>query len=451
MYHPDRNVGNSNSDNTRFQRIQAAYEVLIDPLERAKYDANRMANIFSCVQNARSGTDNKGNPWSHFGKDYPPPPKAPTTRHQKTPPTSNGARRYEKFSTSRQSAYQATQEGPQARKATYDAWENMRSNQGNDKTGNDQGKFRGAPDLPPRRRTSQSYRKEKRPVSPTQSKTSDSSKEIDPKNKDTSASRLSNNKKGFMPSTPGGDEMQAPRGHYSTQRPRNTPPPIPPRTDNQLKSENPEIISGTNEKVKPEASFERRISTPYATHGGERLNPFELPQTYISRSMSAREREAKYSFEKNTFDFGIGAESGFKKPSRAHSVSRPPSSRKRHANTIVIDSSDSESTIDVPHTSENINQESHVRKEGHTSSAKTKPDPRSESLRTEPRMPGKYNQEPLNTTSSHHLPKQSTNSDVIPNGANMYAFFLKILSEYIYNMRLALSESLGQKVQCLSV
>jgi curved DNA-binding protein CbpA len=41
QYHPDKNPGHEEEANRRFHIIQAAYEVLSDPQERAWYDAHK--------------------------------------------------------------------------------------------------------------------------------------------------------------------------------------------------------------------------------------------------------------------------------------------------------------------------------------------------------------------------------------------------------------------------
>ncbi|KAL9623479.1 MAG: hypothetical protein Q9160_002159 [Pyrenula sp. 1 TL-2023] len=103
LYHPDRNPGKEFEYNAKFQAIQAAHEVLADPQQRAKYDAERQkaaaANTFSTQY--RPGGTPKSTPTSaHF----PPPPKRPgaektrypTSGVHKPPPTA-GNQRFAKF------------------------------------------------------------------------------------------------------------------------------------------------------------------------------------------------------------------------------------------------------------------------------------------------------------------------------------------------------------------
>ncbi|PGH09188.1 hypothetical protein AJ79_05717 [Helicocarpus griseus UAMH5409] len=73
-FHPDRNPGKELEFNAKFQAIQAAYEILIDPKERLKYDTGRL----------RAG----------YGKFYGPPrTSAPSPRPQYAQPNYSQPRR----------------------------------------------------------------------------------------------------------------------------------------------------------------------------------------------------------------------------------------------------------------------------------------------------------------------------------------------------------------------
>jgi hypothetical protein len=153
----------------------------------------------------------RGNPWSNVSSQYPTPPKPPTSaRKSQPPPPSSGAERYRKnFQPPPASAYQAAQEGPQARKATYEGWENLRHSKATDGAGKT---WKSSPQPPPRG-TPASGREEsnarpQRPVPPRPESSSQHQR---------SSSSSAANRKGFMPNTPGGDEPPAPRGSYFTQ------------------------------------------------------------------------------------------------------------------------------------------------------------------------------------------------------------------------------------------
>lgn len=127
-------------------------------------------------------------------------------------PSSGAARYRNNFQPPSASAYEAAQEGPQARTATYKAWENLR----HDKT-------RESPQPLPKG-TPISGREEsnarlQRPI-PLRPESSSQDQR--------SYSSSTANRKGFMPSASGGDEPSAPRVNYSTQRDKPGVAPDPP-------------------------------------------------------------------------------------------------------------------------------------------------------------------------------------------------------------------------------
>ncbi|KAH8597115.1 hypothetical protein B0O99DRAFT_592866 [Bisporella sp. PMI_857] len=326
-YHPDRNPGRETEVTAQFQKIQQAHEVLSDANERARYDAQRRP-IGGGFQ---MGGNRRGNPWSNVSSQYPAPPKAPTAaRANKAPPPSAGARRYQNFETPKQSAYQAAQEGPEARKRDYEAWENMRAGSRSSgavpKASNR--KENNYPPPPPRNQNGWDY-----PSSP-QNPSSQSHQRAH-------SSGASNRKGGFMPNTPGGDESAAPKTNYFSARKSANPPPPPPRPAQAqarpvppLRTEIPRthISEDPQEQFrdKPDIRFDTRQSTPYATHGGEKFDPFEnggrgaklnpYDTTNINRSKSTR--EAQFRPEKSGGSQNIpraGSESSL------HSARRPQS------------------------------------------------------------------------------------------------------------------------------
>ncbi|EKD17809.1 uncharacterized protein L3040_002180 [Drepanopeziza brunnea f. sp. 'multigermtubi'] len=296
-YHPDRNPGRESEVTAKFQKIQSAHEVLIDPQERARYDANKIRP--SRYGGQSSGV--RGNPWANAASAYPPPPRAPTAKErQRDPPPSTGARRYGNFTTPQQSAYAASQEGPQARKDTYTAWEHLRHQHGASDPKPGPGKTWKAPEPPPRG-TPQSGREEsnaKRHGPPPKAGPSyqefrefrDREANTPRRSQSTSAG---NKKNGFMPNTPGGgDEPPAPMGAYFTDRNKpSVAPELPPREPRPQRQTRPVPDPLAQFKDKAMAG-EPRISTPYSTHGGEKFDPFE--STNVNRSKSTRERPQQF-------------------------------------------------------------------------------------------------------------------------------------------------------------
>lgn len=341
-YHPDRNPGRESEVTAKFQKIQSAHEILIDPQERAKYDSNRIRT----ARHAGGSSGVRGNPWSNAGAQYPPPPKPPTARQPQTrpPPPSTGARRYDKFSPPNTSAYQAAQEGPEARKKTYEAWEDLRHTSKGD-TG--PGKSWKAPQPPPRG-TPQSGREESNArTHPPPPKVRPGFDEFREPNSPHRRSQSTNagNRKGFMPATPGGDEPAAPMGAYFTER--NKPavaPDIPPREpiSRQYPPSSSKPIPDPLKlfrQQKPMMGNEPRISTPYQTHGGEKFNPFE--SSNMNRSKSTREHHGR----DEDFLPRTGSDSKLNTPQRARSFAEHKTPHPSKAHPIVVDS-DSESGSD---------------------------------------------------------------------------------------------------------
>jgi curved DNA-binding protein CbpA len=352
-YHPDRNPGRESEVTAKFQRIQSAHEVLVDATERAKYDANRVRPSAGTYRNSYAGASGmRGNPWSNVSSQYPTPPKPPTSaRKSQPPPPSSGAERYRKnFQTPQASAYQAAQEGPQARKNMYEGWENLR----HPKTEHGPGKTWKTPQPPPRGTPTsgreESNARSQRPVPPRPAPAEGSSQR--------SHSSSGANRKGFMPNTPGGDEPPAPRGNYFTNRDKpSVAPDLPAREPSssarypaQDPSQNPfpdplrPFRAKAMPSMEPRPSMETRppmeprLSTPYATHGGEKLNPFESAN--IHRSKSTRERTDTSSAQ---FNGSSSRESdpSYKSPHRARSFAEAstPRTSKPYATSVDLDSS----------------------------------------------------------------------------------------------------------------
>lgn len=336
QYHPDRNPGRESEVTSAFQKIQSAHEVLTDQQERAKYDANRVrpANRY------QTGGNQRGNPWSNVSSQYPTPPKPPTARNR-PPPPSAGAQRYKNFETPRQSANQSAQEGPEARRSTYAAWEHMRN--AGTKTGPgantrdpppvpnrapQSGRGDGGSSTRPYPKATPGYDEFRQNYSPGAS----------PHRRAQSTS--AQNRKGFMPNTPVGDEPAAPRNAYFTERksaqapnppPRNTAPPPPPPT--------PVVDPLRQFREKANAPYEPRLSTPYATHGGEKLNPFE--SSNMSRSKSTREPRDRSDQSSQNIP-RAGSDSNLNSPN--HRPRRNTNSRPNQAYAAPASGSDSSSS-----------------------------------------------------------------------------------------------------------
>jgi hypothetical protein len=278
----------------------------------------------------------RGNPWSNVSSQYPTPPKPPTsarkTQPPQPPPPSSGAERYRKnFQAPPASAYQAAQEGPQARKATYEGWENLRHSKA---TEHGPGKTWKSPQPPPRGTPTsgreESNARSQRPVPPRP----ESSSQHQRSHSSSAASR-----KGFMPNTPGGDEPPAPRGNYFTQRDKPSVAPDLPARDPPPSTHNasPDPLRQFRPKAMP--TMEPRLSTPYATQGGEKFNPFESAN--INRSKSTRERTDTSDPTMNGFS-PTTDDPRFKPPHRARSFAERTTPRNSRPYAASVDDTSDE-------------------------------------------------------------------------------------------------------------
>ena len=297
-YHPDRNPGREAEVTAKFQRIQSAHEVLSDPIERAKYDQNRVTK-----PNGYKGASGvRGNPWANAGAQWAPPPKRPGPN--RAPPPSAGAARYGKFETPKTSANTAN-EGAEARKKTYEAWESMRGQETRAQAGTGRTSYQPPPprreySTPSGRDESNSYKYAPPPKAKPgfDEYRANYSPNISPHRRAQSSGASS--RKGFTPATPGGDEPAAPKGAYFTQHKSQYAPAPPPRAppastssvqpETSRHSVQPDPLRQFRQQDDPTA-FEARQSTPYQTHGGEKLNPFD--NANLNRSKSHRERSDK--------------------------------------------------------------------------------------------------------------------------------------------------------------
>ncbi|KAH6673344.1 hypothetical protein B0J14DRAFT_666603 [Halenospora varia] len=391
-YHPDRNIGRETEVTAAFQVVQSAYEVLLDSTERAKYDANRRTapqGFRSGGYGGASGSGVRGNPWATAGSQWAPPPKAPTAR--KAPPQSAGARRYEKWDTPKASTNWSGYEGPDARTKQYEAWENMR---GHTTTKPGPGRTWGAPKVPPRE-TPKSGREEsnsKTHAPPPKARPGYDEFQNGPSSTTPKRSQSTSAKKGFMPNTPGGDEPAAPRGAYFTQRAAPPDPPPrqpPPRSPTLPPRENvaPDPLKQFRDQG---PQFEPRLSTPYATRGGEKLNP--NGSANVNRSKSTREPGSKQVPR-------TGSDPSLSSPHRARSYADRSSARNgKSYNRRQVDH-DTSSSEDEPRMNGPFGKPKYASKPTNgasTGSAQPQAPPNANQASTNPRKPtsnlGKFRQ-----------------------------------------------------------
>jgi len=177
----------------------------------------------------------------------------------------------------------------------------------------------------------------------------------------------SSRRAGYTPHTPSGasntDEAAAPKGAYFTARKSAEPPPPPPRPQ-PTTAARPEIPVDPlrqfrdSKPEKPDVRFDTRYSTPYSTHGGEKLNPFEsggkgerlTPQDATNMNRSKSTRETRNYTSRNSSSPNIpraGSDSNLNSPSQH----KPPFHQRRATTKPTYNNSldtDSTSSDDGP-------------------------------------------------------------------------------------------------------
>lgn len=289
-YHPDRNPGKEVEYNSKFQAIQSAHEVLGDPQQRAKYDAQRMrAGLLHTYAGTSSSPTRPSVPTRSPMTDFPPPPRPPpyTAPKPTSSSQSSGAQRYKHFRNRPDSGSWrgGNTDDPKTKTSDFKAWESMRTPR------------RGEGPIPSSRRTVPPKAARQPPVPPPREPNGKASKEPSPmrpvwdqfKEPHTGipsttradTTRAPPQKNGFVPSSPGvgGDEPQAPSSYFTVgrgERPTNLrsqahmpPPPLPGHTPT---SKRPDPLAPFKDKVGINEPFgnKARLSTPYQTGGGEK-------------------------------------------------------------------------------------------------------------------------------------------------------------------------------------
>ena len=310
-YHPDRNPGKEVEYNSKFQAIQSANEVLGDPQQRAKYDAQRMrAGLLHTYAGSSTSPTRPSVPTRPPMSDFPPPPRPPpyTTTKATFTPHSSGAQRYKDFPTRTEPASWrgVSTDDPKTKTSDFKAWESMRTPR------------RGQGPIPPQRRTVPPKAARPPPVPPGRETNGQAHKDPSPRRHDwdhlqeprtdvpgttrPDTSRGSPHKSGYVPSTPGaGDEPQARSAYFTVgrgERPGNSrsqthmpPPPIPSHAPTSKTSE---PLASFKDRVGFNEPFgnKSRVSTPYHTAGGEKSSPYSSGPGPERSKTSARPRDS---------------------------------------------------------------------------------------------------------------------------------------------------------------
>ena len=296
--------------NSKFQAIQSANEVLTDPQQRAKYDAQRMrAGLLHTYTASSSSPTRPSVPTRSPMTDFPPPPRPPpyTATKNTSTPHSSGAQRYKDFRSRPEPATWrgASTDDPKTKTSDFKAWESMRTPR------------RGEGPIPSQRRTVPPKAARPPPVPPGRETNGRATKDPSPRRpgwdhlqephagmpgstrRDTS--RGPPQKSGFAPTTPGGDEPQARSAYFTVgrgERPANSRPqthmPPPPLPGHAPTSKRTNPLAPFKDKLGFNEPFgnKPRVSTPYQAGGGEKTSPYFASPGLARSKTSASPRES---------------------------------------------------------------------------------------------------------------------------------------------------------------
>ncbi|KAL2266924.1 hypothetical protein VTJ83DRAFT_4201 [Remersonia thermophila] len=295
-YHPDRNPGEEEAAKEKFHIIQAAHEILTDPVQKAKVDAARQQRASARYPGA-SGV--RGNPWQNMANDvnqkYGAPPRRPPMPARQPAPTAASA-----ASTKHHWDWaQKAKSKSESMRAHMDAWDRARPQ--------------------PKPAPSSSTRPAPPPREPQPPRTASQARKQE--------AAFGNRKAGYASGSPTDDEPPAKSQHYAT----GPPPAVPPRKS--APAPTPSFADPAPQFDHPFVETDRQ-RTPYAANVGEKTNVFENVNVNRAKSMrdgirrtqdSAvdppptpphRQRSASTGSEKPPFASPT-AQPSFKFPSRA--------------------------------------------------------------------------------------------------------------------------------------
>lgn len=308
-YHPDRNPGSEVEAGKRFTRIQAAYEVLTNPEQKQRYDTSRRSRFPGA-----SGV--KGNPWQDVTKNYPPPPRPPGFPQRPPPPkrpgSNTGADRYAQFA--KDVPPNSPRNNRKPADATWKAWEEMRpgtkakatagqaSGSGTSTRASSAPKPPGAPPpVPPRSPQKQA--------------------------KGSFGHRVS---RGYTPQSPSGDEPSVASNNYFTTR---THTNLFSETSSAARTRRREPSNPIPASEFRDSTFmDTRQRTPYMSHGGEKLDPFQGAAS-INRSRSTRETNSA-SYQHDDDEDSPTSSARQRRASVPDSLDNDPNGKRRETSNV---------------------------------------------------------------------------------------------------------------------
>ncbi|KAK4240379.1 hypothetical protein C8A03DRAFT_31515 [Achaetomium macrosporum] len=255
LWHPDRNPGREDAAKEKFLVIQAAHEILSDPVTKSKFDAYRQR---TARYPAASGV--KGNPWQYTAQEvnqrYGAPPKRPPMPTRPAAPTATSTH----WSWARNPPQSAKSKMENARAST-EAWNRARPvpKPPQPSTASAGGTTRSSQprEPPPTPRTAAQARRQE--------------------------AAFGTRRTGYAPASPVGDEPPVKNQHYNTSASTNpgasTAQPSKPRPTSAFPDPYPTSFEFS------ETFLDSRQRTPYAANVGEKTNPFEPLNVNRAKSM----------------------------------------------------------------------------------------------------------------------------------------------------------------------
>jgi len=247
-YHPDRNPGREVESNSKFQAIQSANEVLTDPQQRAKYDAQLIRSghlhTYTNPPTADSRPPVPPRAPAPGSSNFPPPPRPPPPNTFPPPPSFPG------YSNARFGRPDPATANPWPSTNDYKAWEQVRPRHG-------QGPIPNGRPVPPKTARASTFQPGREPTSstPTPAGTAQRPSPWDRYQESqagipgarTNTTRASPSRPKFASGTPGGDEPQAQglayfkvsRDEHSARSRSQTRMPPPPSPAPTAKKPNP--------------------------------------------------------------------------------------------------------------------------------------------------------------------------------------------------------------------
>ena len=345
--------------NSKFQAIQSANEVLTDPQQRAKYDAQRIrgGNLHSYINTTSSPSRPPvpTRPPAPGFSNFPPPPRPPPPPQSKSnfPPPPSGAQKYSnvRFNRPETTASWSNAKNDESRARAnndYKAWEQMRPRHG-------QGPIPNGRTAPPKAPRPSAFEPKRDPTTAAAAGSTARRSHWDrvqegqagiPSMARGNNGRASPSRSKFAPRTPGGDEPQAQGSAYfkvsrdersAGSKSQNHMPPPPSPVPTAKKHDPLPSFKDLDGLGEPFGKKNSRASTYFKKGRGDGVNLAGQPGTGLHRSKTSaipRDSNSRTGFyERNTG------------PSNHHSAS-PPGTKNTRLPGMYSSSSSSASSSD---------------------------------------------------------------------------------------------------------